>query len=95
MNNIDKAFEYACDRYYRIVCDRDFTGSEFYVEGLLLNYTGGNIVLLSQDGIWHLKYKNIIFMYPIKPRMDRLNEEYKELLELFKGEKNEKDSNII
>ena len=82
--NMDRAFGYACDKYYHVVYDRDRCGYEQRVEGLLLNYSGGNVVLLSDKGMYHLKYKDIVFMIPVEPRMDKLSEEFKELLESFK-----------
>ena len=83
MINIDRAFEYACNKYYYVIYDRDRCGYEQRVDGILLNYTGSNIVLLSEKGMYHIKYKDIIFMKPIEPRMDKLNKEFKVLLESF------------
>ena len=84
LDNLDKAFEYACGKYYSITYDREHCGYEQRVEGFLLNYAGGNIVLLSDKGIYHIKYKDIIFMRPVDPRMDKLSSEFKELIESFK-----------
>lgn len=84
MQNLDKAFEYACNKYYRVFYNTDYGKFEHKVEGLLLNYTGGNTVLLSDKGIYHIKYKNIVYMEPIEPRTDNLDEEFKELLKSFK-----------
>lgn len=88
MLNIDKAFEYACDKYYYVIYDINNCGCEQNAEGLLLNYAGGNIVLLSNKGIYHIRYKDIVFMKPIEPRLDKLSEEFKEILELFKKNSN-------
>ena len=60
MKNMDKAFGYACDKYYHVIYDRDHYGYEQRVEGLLLNYANGNIVLLSDKGMYHIKYKDEI-----------------------------------
>lgn len=84
MVNMDRAFGYACDKYYCVVYDRDHNGCEQRAEGLLLNYYGGNIVLLSDKGMYHLKYRDVVFMKPIEPRMDKFSEEFKELLESLK-----------
>lgn len=84
MNNLDKAFEYACNKYYRVFYDRNHNGVEKKAEGLLLNYTGGDVVLLSDKGIYHIKYRDIVYMEPIKPRIENLSEEFKSLLEFFK-----------
>ena len=79
-----KVCEYVCDKYYHVVYNRDIMGREQFVQGLLLNYYSGNVILLTQKGICHIKYKDIIFMIPIEPPMNRLSEEFKELLESFK-----------
>lgn len=86
MINIDKAFNYACDKYYCVIYDINHCGHEQKVEGLLLNYASGNIVMLSNDGIYHIRYKDIVFMKPTKPRIDKLSEEFKSLLKSFNGE---------
>ena len=91
MKNMDKAFGYACDKYYHVIYDRDHYGCEQRVEGLLLNYAGGNIVLLSDKGMYHIKYKDVVFMKPIEPPMNKLSEEFKDVLESFK----ESDKNPI
>ena len=84
VDNILKAFDYACGKYYIVVYDRDHIGYEQKVHGLLLNYASGNVVLLSDKGMYHFKYKDVIFMRPIEPPMDELSEEFKEVLESFK-----------
>lgn len=86
MQNIDKAFGYACDKYYRVFYDRNHDGYEKKVEGLLLNYASGNIVLLSDKGMYHIKYRDMVSMEPIEPRTDNLSEEFKESVESFKKE---------
>ena len=84
MFDMSKVCEYVCDRYYHVTYDRDAIGREKFAQGLLLNYYDGNIVLLSEKGIYHIKYNDIIFMEPIEPRMDKLSEDFKELLESFR-----------
>lgn len=88
IDNIDRAFKYACDKYYSVIYDRGHCGYEQRAEGLLLNYASGNIVLLSDKGMYHIKYNDVIFMRPIEPRMDKLSEEFKEILESFKKDSN-------
>ena len=88
MFDMSKVCEYVCDRYYYVTYDRDFMGREMYVHGLLLNYDSGNVVLLTQGGICHIKYEDILFMVPIEPPMNRLSEEFKELLKSLKKKKN-------
>lgn len=70
---------HVCDKYYLIEYDHHGYGQ--VVKGFLLNYYGGNIVLLSEEGIYHIKYKDVIFMKPIKnPPLDRFNTEYQKVL---------------
>ena len=87
-DNMFKAFDYACGKYYSVVYDRGRGGYEQRVQGLLLNYASGDVVLLSDKGMYHLKYKDIIFMKPIEPPIDKLGEEFKEVLESFKKDNN-------
>jgi hypothetical protein len=89
VDNMFKAFDYACGKYYGVVYDYDRGhGGYGRVHGLLLNYASGNVVLLSDKGMYHLKYKDVIFMRPIEPPMDELSEEFKEVLESFKKDNN-------
>lgn len=83
MKDMFKAFDYACDKYYSVIYDRERCGYEQRVEGLLLNYASGNVVLLSDKGIYHIKNKDIVFMRPIEPRMDKLSKEFKDLLKYY------------
>lgn len=53
-----------CDKNY--IVEYNHCGYENIIKGKLLNYWSGNIVLLTEDGIYHLKYKDIIYMAPIK-----------------------------
>lgn len=53
-----------CDKNYIVEYNR--YGYEKVIKGKLLNYCSGNIVLLTEDGIYHLKYQDIIYMAPIK-----------------------------
>jgi hypothetical protein len=84
MINMDKAFGYACDKYYLVIYDREHCGHEQRIKGLLLNYASGNVVLLADKGMYHIEYKDIVFMKPIEPSVDKLSEEFKELLKSFK-----------
>ena len=45
-----------------------------------MNYYNGNVVLLAENGIYHLKYKDIVFMKPIQLPLGIFNKEYLELL---------------
>ena len=70
--------EYACDRYY--IVDYNHDGYTLTTKGFLLNYYNGNVVLLAENGIYHLKYKDIVFMKPIQLPLGIFNKEYLELL---------------
>lgn len=87
MLEIDMAFKYACDKYYFIIYDRRHCGDEQRVEGILLNYVSGNIVLLSENGIYHIPYKDILFMKPIIPIIEKFNKEYADVVRLSQGYK--------
>lgn len=84
MFDMCKVSEYICDRFYYVIYKR--YDIEQRVEGLLLNYASGNIVLLSENGIYHIRYKDIVFMKPFEPPMYRLSKEFKSLLESFKND---------
>lgn len=80
MRHLDRISEYACGRYYRVVFKNDYP--EKSINGLLLNYAGGNIVLLSEDGIYHIKYGDIISMRPMKVfNLKEFNDDYREIIE--------------
>ena len=88
--NVDSKFsqqetaicKYVCDKYYAIQYNHD--GYKSTVKGLLLNYYSGNVVLLSEDGIYHLKYQDIVFMKPVNTlSLDKFSQEYKELLKIL------------
>ena len=81
MIDMFKAFDYACNKFYVVFYNK--YGIEERTEGLLLNYTGGNTVLLSENGVYHINGKDIIFMKPFKPPMHRLSEEFKSVLEYY------------
>lgn len=81
MKDIFKAFDYACHKFYYAIYNR--YGFEQRVEGLLLNYNGGDVALLSENGIYHLKCKDILFMKPFDPPVNRLSEEFKSLLKYY------------
>ena len=58
----DKA---VCDKYYLVQYCHDY-----YIEnikGYLWNYNSGNIVLVTNEGVYHIKREEILFMRPIKP----------------------------
>lgn len=86
MYNVNMVNKYICGKYYHVIYDRDHCGYERRVEGLLLNYANGNVDLLSEKGVYHIKYNDIIFMAPIEPHADKLSKEFKELLECCKGD---------
>ena len=86
MFDMAKVTSYICNRYHLVVYDKGQCGYEQKAEGLLLNYASGNIVLLSEHGIYHIKYKDIAFMKPIKPPMDKFSEDFRNLLMSFMNE---------
>ena len=84
MCNWSKLNDYIFDKYYCVIYEPNYcyscTDYGQKIEGILLNYNSGNIVLLSEHGIYHIKYKDIIFMKPIEPPMDKLSKEFKKFL---------------
>ena len=83
--------QYVCDRYY-VVSYRYYLDMVCYqadIYGLLLNYDNGNIVLLSKDGIYHIKFSNIYFMQPVKmPALTEFPEDFQKLLNELQNEDN-------
>ena len=79
----EQAFcNFVCGRYYLV--EYKYCDIILGVKGLLENYYNGNIVLLAEDGIYHIKYKDIMFMQPIKmPPLDKFNERYQKLLKVL------------
>lgn len=72
--------DYICNKYYHVVYKRDIY-DEKHVEGALLNYNGGTIDLLSEAGVYHIKYSDIVFMAPVEVRPYKLKPEFVKLLE--------------
>ena len=72
--------DYICGKYYYVVYKRDMY-DEKRVEGVLLNYNGGSIDLLSEAGVYHIEYNDIVFMAPIEVRPYKLKPEFVKLLE--------------
>lgn len=79
--NLDILFNYACNRMYHI----DYKTYDNYtisIEGLLINYSGSKIVLLSDCGVYQLNYNDICLMRPmrLKEVIGRSCEEYKQVV---------------
>ena len=74
--------EYIYDKYYVVVYKRDMY-DEKHVEGVLLNYNSGSIDLLSEAGVYHVRYSDIVFMAPVEARAYELKPEFVKLLELL------------
>ena len=53
-----------CDKNY--VVEYNHYGYENTIKWKLLNYYSGKIILLTEDGIYHLKYRDITYMAPTK-----------------------------
>ena len=84
MNNyMDKWMEYenyACDKYYHVVFEKEGSYVQKCVSGILVSLLGGNITLLTDEGMWIIKLKEVAFMRPAKPKMETLSEEYQRIL---------------
>lgn len=80
--NYDILFDYACDKCYYIE-----TTDYLAYRGVLLNYHGGTIVLLSTKGMVHLPYSEIYRMYPLS----KIPFELEEVLKSAKLKESEKN----
>lgn len=81
MNKISpiyKLFDYACDKFYCIECDYKI------IKGLLLNY-GSPMVVLAEEGIYHIEQRDIRHMRPISIPTT-VSEEYRNLIETYLSE---------
>lgn len=89
MLDAEKISNYICDRFYVV----KYNNIEI-VRGLLLNYNSGNIVLLAENGIYHIKFKDIDFMKPImmKVGLDNFSKEYQELVKSLNNSANEEEN---
>ena len=86
MYNMGAVTSYVCDKYYYVVYKHD-DFIEHPIKGLLLNYASGNIVLLADEGIYHIKYNDIILMRPIKVfPLEKCSEEFQKLIKSFNTE---------
>lgn len=71
---------YACDKYYVVVFEREGTFVQKSITGILLSLGGGGVTLLSDDGMWFVKMKDVVFMKPAKPKIETLSPEYRQIL---------------
>jgi hypothetical protein len=65
-----------CDKYYYIEYEKE-RGNTEHTCGKMLNYNSGNIVLLNDDGIWHIPYEYVKFCKPIIKKNKENNNGYK------------------
>lgn len=84
MYNMGAVTGYVCDKYYYVVYKNDSL-IERSIKGLLLNYASGNIVLLADEGVYHIKYNDIILMQPIKVfPLEKCSNEFQKLIKSFR-----------
>ena len=82
MYDIAKVSSYICDKFYKVVYKRG--DIEKSVIGLMLNYASGNIVLLAEEGVYHIKYNDIVFMKPDGDiPIEKLSKEYIDVIATF------------
>lgn len=85
MYNIRKVSSYICDKFYAVTYSED--GLVKKVFGLMLNYASGNIVLLAESGVYHIRYSDILFMKPIVDiPIEKLDKEYVDVISVFEDE---------
>jgi hypothetical protein len=88
MFNMAAVTEYVCDKYYYVVYKNDNL-IEHPIRGLLLNYASGNIVLLAEEGVYHIRYNDILLMKPIKVfPLEKCDEKFQNLIQSFESENN-------
>ena len=88
MYNMGAVTEYVCDKYYYVVYKNDNL-IEHPIVGLLLNYASGNIVLLADEGVYHIRYNDIILMKPIKNfPLEKCSGRFRDMIESFQTENN-------
>ena len=81
--NIGAVTGYVCGKFYYVKYLNDGF-IDVSIKGLLLNYASGDIVLLADEGVYHIKYSNILFMKPIKKfPLDKCSEEFQNLIKSF------------
>lgn len=86
MFNMGAVTSYVCDKYYYVVYKNDNL-IKHPIKGLLLNYASGNIVLLADEGIYHIQYKDIILMKPIKVfPLEKCSDEFQRLIKSFNND---------
>lgn len=82
MYDIATISNYICEKFYEVIYKRG--DIEKSVIGLLLNYASGNIVLLAEEGVYHIKYHDIIFMRPNgNVPIDKFSKEYIDVIATF------------
>ena len=92
MNDMLKLSNYVCGKFYSVIYNK--FDQKISTVGMLLNYANGNIVLLSTDGIYHIRYNDIIFLSPIKNfPLNRCSEEFQELIKFFNKDEGEQHEN--
>ena len=84
MNDMLKLSNYVCNKFYSVLYKK--YDQEVSTVGILLNYASGNIDLLSVDGIYHIRYSDIMFMGPIKNfPLDKCSEEFQDIVKWLTG----------
>ena len=68
---------YICDKYYYVE-----TKNHGVFNGYMLNYNGGNIVVLSKKGVIHMPYSEIVIL---KPLGNAPNEDLEKMVENING----------
>lgn len=85
---INDLYNYACNKFYRVVYNNDIYKEERIVRGILLNCHGPFLVLLGEDGMYYIKHKDVLLMEPIPmTMMIGMNEEYLSVIETYLTER--------
>ena len=79
---INDLYNYACNKFYRVIYKNDICCDERIVRGILLNCHGPLLVLLCEKGMYCIRHKDVLLMEPI-PMTFRMNEEYRSVVETY------------
>lgn len=81
---LNDLYNYACDKFYRVLYKDDIHCNEHVMNGILLNCHGPLLVLLGEKGMYYIKHKDVLLMEPIPmTKAFGKNEEYRSVIETY------------
>lgn len=83
MKQAQKLNDYICNKFY-ILEFKDGDGNEYFTRGVLLDYANGNVKLFAEEGLYCVRYDNILLMKPAKNVfLESCSKEYRELVQPY------------